>query len=493
VNPENPRKDTDRLAIRSVSLGAGLRLLRWPFVFLSAIFIPRMMDEVLYGRYALFLSIFFLADSVTDVGILHVFGRYIPGEDTPATEFRRRLLLRGFLWIGVLLSCLSGLVIVGLVNFFPGEFFPGDWVAPLFLLLVFARIDGILFSFLYGLNRITRYSFRDVLRSMLLFVFVLVSFRYFGLIGALWSLVLKEFLVLLFGLYWTKDYVFQSATISWGGLKSYIFFGCSFYLPMLLFGFMQRSGAVFIHGMTQSPEFVGHFDIANQFFLMTVSFLGVILVTLLPSMTAHREQNDNDTIHRWHANIMGYCGVTLFFMFNALAWFGDPAVVFFLGPGFAPVRDLSLIMLLAMVPGLIIYVGMNYAVLDKESHVYVGGVMTGTVVMVLGCYFLIPHWQAAGAAWATVAGHAVLATFFGFRYREALGQALRGFFKALLLGVLFVPILWIETDLRQGILYFLMTSSIYAGLVISARILDLSLLFQYIKKAFEFFARGCKG
>jgi hypothetical protein len=55
-----------RHTIRTVSLGTLLRLLRWPFVLLSVVFIPRVMQSETYGRYALFISVYFMADILTD-------------------------------------------------------------------------------------------------------------------------------------------------------------------------------------------------------------------------------------------------------------------------------------------------------------------------------------------------------------------------------------------------------------------------------------------
>jgi O-antigen/teichoic acid export membrane protein len=443
-----------RHTIRTVSLGTLLRLLRWPFVLLSVVFIPRVMQSETYGRYALFISVYFMADLLTDIGFLQVFGRFAPGAATPDMENRRAFLLQGFLATGVFLAGLACIPIVAFATLFSSESFPSAWLLPFCLLLVATRIEGVLFSFLYGLNHIARYSTREMLRSMLLFAGVLFFYIHYGLSGALWGLVVKESILCLVAARWTRHYLFRRCSLSLKALKPYARFGFAFYVPFLLFGYLQRSGAIFIQALTQSPEQVGYFDVANQFFLMIVSFLGVILVTLLPSMAAYREADDNEIIHRWHGNIMNYCGMAVFLLFNALVWFGEPVLTLCLGSDFVPVRNLALIMVLALAPGLMVYVGMNYAILDKDPRVYIFGVLAGIAAMALTCLTLIPFWGAAGAAWASVAGHAVLAVFFCCRYRAHFRTVLRGYVKALLVGLCFLPVLWIKVGLPWSAIGF---------------------------------------
>ncbi len=488
---ENARREDARRTIRTVSLGAMLRLLRWPFVLLSMVFIPRIMQDQVYGRYALFSSVYIMADMFSDIGILQIMGRFVPGQETPDLDRRRRLLLQGLLVAGLLLALLACLAVIVFVGLFSFEDFPSEWLFPFCLLMIVTRVEGVLYAFLYGMNHIARYSSRDVMRSLLSFAAVLVFFLRYGLQGALWSLVVREGVLGVIALRWTWRFLYPRVSFGWLDLKPYVLFGVSFYVPLMLFGFVQWSGPMFIQAIAKSPEHVGYFDVANQFLMLSVSFLGLILMTLLPSMSAYREADDHAIIHRWHGNIMGYCGVVVFMIFNALVWLGEPVLALCLGPDFAPVRNLALIMVLAMIPGLIVYVGMNYTLLAKEPAVYTRGVVAGIAVMTLVSLALIPRLVSAGAAWASVSAHAVLAAFFCYRYREDFRHVLSGYFKAILLGVLFIPMLWVKVRLPWAVMGFVAASLLYLALVLAAGFLDLALLRKYAIKGWAFARRGC--
>lgn len=482
MSEKTPGEIMRQHTLRAVSLGTLLRMLRLPFVALSMIFIPRAMQQEVYGRFALFLSVYVMADLLTDIGILQIFGRFVPGPDTPETEHRRAFLLQGFLVTGVALTLCSCILIGTYVLLFPLPGFPAEWLLPLCLLLVLTRVEGILFSFLYGMNQIVRYSFREALRSAMLFAGVWVAFLYFGLKGAIWSLVVKEIVLGGVAMSWTRRYLQRPCRLSWSELKGYMVFGVSFFLPMLLFGFLQRSGALFIQAISKSSAEVGYYDIANQFFLLCVGSLGVILITLLPSMSAYRETDSEEIIHRWHAKFMSFCGVAIFLLFNLLAWLGEPALAFSLGPGFLPVRSLALIMSLAMAPGLIAYVGMNYAILGKESRVCSIGVFAGLMAMTITSLLLIPVLGSAGAAWASVVGHTVLALFFCRRYHSHFRFVLKNFAFAILAGIPFIPVLWIRVRWPWAVLLFAGTSAVYVLFVRALGLLDLSIVSAILRK-----------
>ncbi len=484
---ESVASDERRHTIRSVSLGTLLRLARWPFALLSLFVIPGVMGSATYGRFALFMPVYLLADMLTDIGVLQVFGRFVPGPATPETERRRVGLLHGFLATGVALTAVVCLLAIAYVQRFPSDSFPSEWLLPFCLLLIVTRIEGVLFSFLYGLNSIARYSAREALRSLLLFLGVTVFFLLFGLPGALWSLVVKEAVLALIAMRWTRRYLFQPFRPRWSEWKPYVRFGLGFYVPFLLFGLLQRSGALFISRISGLPEQVGFFDVANQFFLMGVGFLGVILITLLPSMSAFREAGDDETIHRWHGAVMPWFGAAVVLAFQALVWLGEPTLALFLGTEFLPVRNLALVATLAMAPGLIVYVGMNYAILDKQPMACARGILAGLVAMTLVCLALIPLFQAKGAMWGAVAGHTVSAVFFWLRYRQRFRIALKGYLPVLALGALFAPLALLHAPLPWSVAGFVVATGLFLALALALRVLDAGPLLQSAKKAWRHF------
>lgn len=463
--------------VRSVSLGTVWRLFRYPFIFLSAIVIPRMMGAPIYGRYAYFMSVYLILDILTDVGITPVFGRFLPEFDEDDKDGAAHFL-HGLLLYGVLIT-LAVIVFVVLPLYVSGRFpFQSTWWLVLGSLLIITKLEGTLFAFIYGLNQIGRYSAKELIRSAATFVFVIVWYLLFGLDGALWALVLNEVTLLLLGLYWSHPYLRRERRpIRFSYFKPYLLFGLTFYAPMLLFSFLQRTGNVFIealYGSDGSFEQVGYFDIANQFLLLTGTFVGLILTTLLPSASSLYARNEHERIYRWHRTVMTYCAVLVFLAFHALVLMGRHVVVLCLKPEFEPVYGNAVIMGLGMAPIVIAYAGMNLSMLEKKPLVYIWGVVAGMVVMAALCVALIPRLGARGASWASVFGYLCLALTFCIKYHREFREILPGFLKVLALGLVVAPAYIRPLGAVWSVVVFALTTVVYLGLLLLTRAISLA-------------------
>lgn len=434
------RDDLHRQTLRTVSLGTFWRFLRYPFVLLSVALIPRAMGDVDYGRYAFFVSLYLILDMSTDFGFMQMFGRFIPECHPDQGDKRSRDLLQGTLIYGTLLPLIvsAGLIVVHAIYPFAG--FSLEWVILLCLLLILTRIEGTLFVFLYGMNRIALFSAKEMLRSAFTFGFVWGFYLLFGLHGAIWGLVFNEVFLVILAFYWTRAFIFRC----WGWVPfkrywPYLLFGITFFVPVFIFGLLQRAGNILIQSLIHSPEQVAYFDIANQFLLLTGTFLGLILSTLLPALTALYLQNDFDSICRWQRRIMSYCAMAVVLTFYALVWVGQVVIHAWLGPTFAPAFANAVVIGLAIIPVLISYVGMNYTVLEKAPRIYIRAVSVGVIAMAVSGILLIPPWGSHGAAWATVIGYTAVAAIFLVHYSHYFSKILKEFMIILLLGILPLP------------------------------------------------------
>lgn len=425
--------------IRSVSLGTFWRMLRYPFVALSAIFIPRMMGDTVYGQYAFFLSVYLMVDTVADVGITQICGRFLPeiGDDQPRrTRFLYSLLAYGLV---VTIAVIAGCRLV--LWFWPSSSFQPGWWPLLVAMLVATKLEGTLFAFLYGSNQIGRYSAKELARSAALLCFVLLLFPAFGLIGALAGILDGELFLLGLAGWWTRHELFRGAR----GMKTWEFapfwiVGLQFYIPMLLFGFLQRSGNLFIETLTGRSEQVAYYDVANQFLLLTATFLGVIFSTLLPALTAMHLRDEQARIQTWNRTVMTYCGVAGFLAFLVLAMLGEPVIMRWLGAAFAPVYPAALVLSAGIPFILLAYAGANVFLLRKQPLAYAGCVLAGAIVMTLGSLVLVPRSGAIGAAWASVAGYAAMAGSMLIVRREHFAGMLGGLLRAVLPGAICVPL-----------------------------------------------------
>ena len=424
------------------------------------------MGDTIYGEYAVFMTVYVLLDVITDVGVTQTFGRFVP-ELKKRSERSVSELLHSMLFYGVLITLLVVIFGEGGIYLFGRAHYSLQLWILLALLLIITKIEGTMFAFIYGDNQIARYSMKELIRSAATFVLVLIGFVLAGLNGALWALLASELCLLAAALFWTKK-----PLLNHGGVMpprrfgDYLLFGAKFYVPMLAFSFIQRLGDIFIKMLTGSSEQVAYFDVANQYLLLTGTFLGLIFTTLLPSMTALYLRSDHDRIVEWNRRVMLYCGVVVVLTVNALALAGKDLIMLALGAEYGPVYPAAMVISLALPAVLIGYAGTNFALLEKSNRAYLTGVLGGLAALAAGCYVLVPKMAAVGAAWASVAAYSVLALVFCSRYWREFSRILPGLLKAMLPGLVCLPFwfaggsLW----LRGGMLAA--SSIIYLGLLV---------------------------
>jgi O-antigen/teichoic acid export membrane protein len=470
----SPSSQRNSGSLRSISIGTLWRLLRYPFIILSAIVIPRLMGTSTYGQFALFLSIYMILDMVTDIGFTQVFGRFLP-EMERSDHQRTAHFLHEILVAGIVIT-ISAFVVAGVPLYLSGKFeFRPLWWALLALLLLISKVKGTLFAFLYGRNEIARFSAREFLRSVMTLVFVVILYRLLGLTGAMLALILNEAVLLLLGIAWTREYLFQKLEpVRWASLKPFVIFGLAFYVPMFFFGLLQRAGNPMIELLTGETEHVGFFDVANQYFTLTTTFLGLIFTTLLPSLTHMHLDDDGEDIARWQNTVMTYCGIVFVLTAHALALVGKDVIQLCLGEEFAPIYPCALILTPAIPAMLIVYAGMNYTILRKEPRVFTRSVFSGFLAMLLAGLFFIPRWLSPGAAVASIIGYSAAASVILIHYRKEFAPMLAGIGKVLLLAVFLVPLHMLTFGLAWRVIILALSCPLFLALSFLFGIVDLS-------------------
>jgi O-antigen/teichoic acid export membrane protein len=424
-------------------VGTIWRILRYPILIASMVLIPKVMTAPLYGQFSVFLSVYMLCETFTGLGNMQVFGRFLPTY-APEDDAGRRRFLHGMLLYGVLITlAIMGTASVILIWWHP-ESFQLSWIAAIFLVLVFGKIQGTFFSYLYGLNQIGRFSSRDLIRSFSRFAVVLGLFWAFGLYGAVWAFVVNELVLVLISGWWIrKDLFARVGVIPWREIRGYMVFGLAFYVPTVLVGMLQRSGEVLIALWSGKPEEVAYFNLANQFLMLTVSFLGILLATLLPSLATFKERGDHRQAEQWMRHAVVFCVAMAVLALYALAFIG-PVVIPIIGKSydFERVYGNALILGAAAFPLLLVHVGSNWAVLQKDAVGY--AVISGiSAVLMIGlAWVLVPGFGSLGASLASLIAYVIFALLFCLRYWSIM--------RVMLLGVLRV----LACALPAGALYF---------------------------------------
>jgi O-antigen/teichoic acid export membrane protein len=481
----SPHQEQTRQTIRTMSLGTVWRILRYPFILISLAVIPRLMGDVDYGIYAYFISLYVILNACTDIGFLQIFGRFVPECEAANDRARTIGLLRGLFGFGLLLAALMaiGVSISYLVN--PWTELPLQAVAILSLLLILTRVEGTFFNFIYGMNQIARFSAKEMLRSAITLVLVVLFYRWFGLLGAFWALAVNELILALIGGVWAKSSItIKSRRFTLAELKPYILFGVGFFFPALLLGLLQRVGNVLVQAWSGKPEQVAYYDIANQYLLLTATFIGLILQTLLPSLAKLKVTNQHAAMERWQRVVMAYCAALGFLSINALMWLGEPLILIWLGETFHPVVENAKIVSLAIIPALIAYAGMNYALLEKTARTYVTSVGVAMILMVGVSFWLVPANGATGAAWATVVAYWGMGLVFLFRYYAHFRATLDLFWLAVIIGALFSALYLLPVGYLASLFMFGLSSVGFILMLLLFKVISLQDL-QKIARGFK--------
>ena len=474
-------QDSNNKIVRSISLGTIWRALRYPFLICSMIFIPRVMTAPVYGRFAVFLSVYMLCESFTGLGNMQVFGRFLPTYADEDEEGRRRFL-HGMLLYGVLITLTIMSVATLILLRHRPESFRASWIIALFLILLFGKIQGTLFSYLYGMNQIGRFSSRDLIRSFSRFAVVLILFMAFGLYGAVWAFVINELILVLISGWWSRDALFSKVGIvPWHEMRSYIFFGLAFYVPTVLIGMLQRSGELMIAGWSGIAEEVGYFNLANQFLLMTVSFLGILLATLLPSLTKFQTRGDHKQAEQWMRHAVVFCAAMVVMALYALGFMGRYLIPI-VGKTFDVERVYINALLLgtAAFPLLLVHVGSNWAVLQKDAKGYSVISAIAAAAMIGMSRILIPHYASLGAATSSIIAYVVFAALFCARYTMVMRTMLIWLLRVMACGTLPATLIFATHSFTTSLAACLIAISAFVVLMLATRTVRMNDIKRYI-------------
>ena len=417
--------------IKTMSWGVLWRTLRYPFFMLTLLVVPRLMGAETYGRFAVFLAICVLCENVADLGSMQTFGRFLP-EIRMAGEAATRHFFHLMLFWGMV--CATGIAgaVTGVFLWCYGDVLPVRWLGILVLVMLLSKLQGTLYAFMYGMNEIGRFSSRALIRSACRFFLVVLFYWWGGLEATLWAFVCNELILLGVACCWTYSYVLARWHIpAFSEFFTYLKFGLSFYIPFFLLTLLQRSGNVIIRTWGRGDadslyRAIAQFDLANQFLLLTVSFFAIFLLTLVPSLTELTLKKDQARLENWLRLIIAYCGVVAVLAVTALNFFG-PAILKVLGPGFEGTYTLALLISPAVWPLILIHLGFNMALVDKNSRLNCAAAGIGLCCMLLLFRLLIPHSASIGAVAATVLGYHVYAGVFLIHYRHLFIRILKPF------------------------------------------------------------------
>ncbi len=460
---------------RNLSAVFLMRMAQFPFLLLFAVLVPRMMGSEVYGQFALIIAITTILASLVNLGIGDVFGRFVPevgrGESAPGVA----RFASNFLAFKTLVSLGTVILVTPILYYVYADSLPAASFLLIALIVLVVDWGSVFYSLLFGQNRLVRYSVRDPLRRALSLVLILLLFPRFGLIGALFSTLLVDFLLLLLGLQWTKSSLsVRHLRFDLGFLRPYLAFGVTVYLSWFLLNLWQRVGNVLIHHITGNNSEVAYFDIANQLFLVALSITVIVLNSLIPMFSKFVVAGQEPKIHEWSGRLVRYMLIVNMLGFTAMVFVADDLIPLLIGENFTQVSPNAIVLLLAIFPAVFVQIGFVYALVYKRPGRFLLALIGAFVAFVVLSVFLIARYQALGCSVAMVISYSLMAALTMYPLRDRAGLLLKEACLVLAPAAPLLPLAYLDPEpvLNAGLA--IAVGCGYVALLLSFRILKVA-------------------
>ena len=451
-----------------------MRIAQFPFLALFVLFVPRMMGAETYGIFAFLISLVTMIGSMVNLGVGDTFGRFIPAlqaENKPG-------LVEKFVSNFLVLKTLVTLVTVAVVTPVLFRLYAGDINWPMFAILAAIVIivdwESVVYSLLFGQNRLLAFSVREPLRRALSLGLILWLFPQFGLLGALGSTLLVEISMLVLGCYWTRHTLRHTRLrIDTGFLRPYIKFGLNVYLIWFLLNVWQRLGNVLVERLTGEPSQIAYFDIANQFFLIIISITVMVINSLIPIFSSFQASGNTEKIQLWSRRIVKYMTIVNVMVVAGVIFLGEDLIPFLIGRDFEAVTPNLLILCFGLFPSVLIQFGFVQAVVRSRPQQFLFALFASLIVFIGLSLFLVPRYQSEGCSMATVLSYFFMATVLLYPMRSEVKPLLVDSLRAVAPGILMLALLPLKGSLVENILLTVAYLSSYGALLLLFRVLSI--------------------
>lgn len=458
-----------------------LRISQFPILLLFVLIIPRMMGPELYGKYAFMTSLLVILSMFTGLGTVEIFGRFIPEFVSKNKTRKIHKLFFSTLFLKIIVTTIVSTIFFLTFYFFTPEGYDITFFLIIAVALFIYEIDRTLYSFLFGLNEIGKFTSRDLLRRLFSLVFVIFMFKYFGLLGAILAILMNELALLFFAIFWSRKYLhFENFDFSF--LKPYLKFGLMFFLSSTLLIFLQRSGNTLIQFISQNPKEVAFFDIANQIFLINSMFIFFLFSAFIPVFTTLLIKNREDKINKWSSMILKNAGIICILVLNSILLVGSDLVNLIFGVEYEKVFINLIIIYFGIFPLLLAQIGTVFSIIYKEPRKYIIAISFAVITFLATSFLFIPKYASIGCSIATLCSSIVLGIAMYLQFTKNISSyALKNLLKIFFLGLISVPFIFLKADLITNLLLGILFIIIYSITLFKTKILNIKEIREIIE------------
>jgi O-antigen/teichoic acid export membrane protein len=431
---------------KNLSRVAVLRVAQYPFMALFALVVPRLMGPDDYGRYAWFVSIVGIASSFLDLGMTEIATRSIPESQQRQDEYGIRRFFSRMLAFKLVLDVPLGLAfLLGALLFRVSS---GTWqfVWPFALTLLIGDVGATAYALLFGLNKLAICSARDPIRRAAGLIAVVGLYHFFGMQGAIVSVVIVEAIVTVINFCWAERYLsLRELWPSWSFSAPLLRYGFLFYLSWGITNVWQRLGNTLIGYLRHDYGQIALFDLSNQIFLTATGFTMFLITALAPIFTQLRLQGKETKLIDWTRRILTYSQIACAAVLGGWLLIGSDVIPILIGRQYGGLYPNVAVLLCGTFLMVIVQLGLALAMAYAEPVWYLLALCVAVASFIIASCLLVPGLGALGCSVATLISCACCALTIGARYRRLLSQSFGPGLKAVMLGVcLLLPCWWLR-------------------------------------------------
>ncbi len=449
-----------------------LKVAQFPFLVLFIMFVPRIMGPEIYGKLALFISIITITSALVNIGVGDIHGRFISEHKAKGEWQIANRLFSNMLFFKTIISLFVSVILFFVLYLVYKDQFPSVYFLIICLIVLIRDWASVFFSLLFGLNKLVKFSLYEPVRRVLSLSLILIFFHYYGLLGAIGAIVIVDVSLLVLGVVWTRTFInFKNSGVNISFLMPYLKFGFLLYGSWLLSNCWQRLGNILIDFLTRDSAKVAFFDIANQIFLVVISFTVIIINSLIPIFTQLLIMEKEYKIHIWSNKIIKYMSIINMAFFGSFVLMGSDIIPLLVGNDYKDVFPNVVVLLLGLFPTILIQVGFVYSVVYKKPQRYLQALCAGFVTFLILSIILIPKYFSMGCSIATSASCFIIALVLLHYFSDELIPCLKGVFKVIAPGC-FMGLIFIfkGTMITNFFLMFLFIGAYFSALFAMRRL-----------------------
>lgn len=384
----NDNADIEK-TVSNVSVTFLIRILRYPLLLIYVIIIPRLLGPDSYGRLAIILSIIALISEFFSSSFPLILAKYLPQFFVENDSAKINRIFSGTLLIHlisnfIILTLLLGLYFINLI----------DVSFLFFILFYFALIaenfDQLLYAYLFGLNYVGKFNFRDLLRTLFRLLYFILFYSLMGLSGLLIGLITSSISSSTYAIISLKKVIqIKIVKPQKSELLKQLKFGLSVFLPTMLLFFQQQIGPTVLAIFSIPSDEIGFFDLSNQIYFLIYGIFISSFIALLPISAKFEAEGLSENERDWKVTLFRMLLPIFFIFYISFNLLGQEIIILVLGDIYRSVYYISRLHIFGIVFWIIGQIGYIKSITSNRTKSYVLSMIISTLAYILVTLILI--------------------------------------------------------------------------------------------------------